>query len=76
MNKVKEKGLVVLIHVDHHKKVSYAANFGGLVRMLKTNNSESRSKFRELRRDNRIVDEYVSFIHRNSKLHFRRCLIY
>ena len=52
------------------QKVSYAANFGGLVRMLKTNNSESRSKFRELRRDNRIVDEYVSFIHRNSKLHF------
>ena len=32
--------------------------------MLKTNNPESRTKFRNLRRSNQIIDEYISFIHR------------
>jgi len=47
------------------QKVSYAANFGGLVRMLKTNNTNSRNIFRRLRASNPIIDEYITFIHRN-----------
>lgn len=45
--------------------VSYAANFGGLVRMLKTKSLESRSIFRSIRRDDDIANKYMSFIHRN-----------
>ncbi len=47
------------------QKVSYAANFGGLIRMLKTSGSDSRKKFRALRKTNASIDEYISFIHRN-----------
>ncbi len=46
-------------------KVSYAQNFGGLVRMLKTNNSKARSVFRKIRKENPVADHYISFIHRN-----------
>ena len=46
-------------------KVSYAANFGGLVRMLKTDNEYARSVFRLVRKENPIADHYISFIHRN-----------
>ena len=45
-------------------KVSYAANFGGLVRMLKTDNETARSIFRSLRKNNQAADDYISFIHR------------
>ena len=45
--------------------VSYAANFGGLIRMIKTSGADSRGKFRELRKTNSSIDEYISFIHRN-----------
>ena len=47
------------------QKVSYAANFGGLVRMIKTDNDAARSQFRDIRKANPIADEYISFIHRN-----------
>jgi len=47
------------------QKVSYAANFGGLIRMIKTSGIDSRTKFRELRKANPSIDEYISFIHRN-----------
>ena len=46
-------------------RVSYAANYGGLVRMLKTNNPTARSVFRKIRKENPIADHYISFIHRN-----------
>ena len=45
-------------------KVSYAANFGGLVRMLKTDNEVARSTFRNVRKNDKAADEYISFIHR------------
>ncbi|NDO20448.1 hypothetical protein FMM68_12400 [Lachnospiraceae bacterium MD329] len=45
--------------------VSYAANFGGLVRMLKTDNEYARKVFRRVRRESQIADHYISFIHRN-----------
>jgi hypothetical protein len=45
-------------------KVSYAANFGGLVRMLKTDNEMARSIFRNIRKNSEAADEYISFIHR------------
>ena len=45
--------------------VSYAANFGGLIRMLKTNSKESQSLFRKIRKENSIANDYISFIHRN-----------
>lgn len=46
-------------------KVSYAANFGGLVRMLKTDNEDARQVFRAVRTTNSTADHYISFIHRN-----------
>lgn len=45
--------------------VSYAANFGGLVRMLKTDNENARKVFRTIRKSNSVADHYISFIHRN-----------
>lgn len=45
--------------------VSYAANFGGLVRMLKTDNQHARNIFRDIRRRNVVADHYISFIHTN-----------
>lgn len=46
-------------------KVSYAANFGGLVRMLKTNSEQARLTFRKLRAQNDGAHKYISFIHTN-----------
>jgi hypothetical protein len=46
-------------------KVSYAANFGGLVRMLKTNSDSARIVIRKIRAENDDVHRYISFIHRN-----------
>jgi hypothetical protein len=45
--------------------VSYAANFGGLVRMMKTNSEEARNVFRKLRADDDTAHEFISFLHRN-----------
>lgn len=45
--------------------VSYAANFGGLVRMLKTNSEDARREFRRVRRESDAAHDYISFIHRN-----------
>ena len=45
--------------------VPYAANFGGLVRMLKTQNAKPRRIFRELRSQDAVAHEYITFIHRN-----------
>ncbi len=47
------------------EKVSYAANFGGLLRMIKTSGEVSRLKFREIRKTNNNAHKYISFIHRN-----------
>lgn len=45
--------------------VSFAANFGGLVRMLKTGSPAAREVFRVGRVGSQVFDDYVSFIHRN-----------
>ena len=45
--------------------VEYAANFGGLVRMLKTDNDASRSVLRKLSKADDVVHAYMSFIHRH-----------
>ena len=47
--------------------VSYAANFGGLVRMLKTGSDSARQEFRRIRFENSTAHEYISFIHRNRR---------
>lgn len=46
-------------------KVSHAANFGGLVRMLKTDTPHARSVLRDIRRCNAAADHYINFIHKN-----------
>jgi hypothetical protein len=45
--------------------VSYAANFGGLVRMLKCNSSDARFSFRKICRESDTAWRFVSFVHRN-----------
>jgi hypothetical protein len=45
--------------------VSYAANFGGLVRMLKTQNVEASKAFKKMRRESDVAHNYISFIHRH-----------
>jgi hypothetical protein len=45
--------------------VSYAANFGGLVRMLKCNSPTARLEFRKICRESDTAWRFVSFIHRN-----------
>jgi len=47
------------------KTTSYAGNFGGLVRMLKTASPEARDEMRRICRTNATADRYVAFIHRN-----------
>ena len=46
-------------------KVSYAANFGGLVRMLKTRGMNAKSDLRKIRREDEVANRYVGFIHQN-----------
>ena len=46
-------------------QVSYAANFGGLVRMLKTASAPAREAFRKIRAQEESAHNYISFIHRN-----------
>lgn len=43
----------------------FAANFGGLVRMLKTNSAEARNTFYQIRYESEPAHEYISFIYRN-----------
>jgi len=43
-------------------QVSYAANFGGMVRMLKTNSEAARDALRSLRRSKPDINRYVSFV--------------
>lgn len=45
--------------------VEYAANFGGLVRMLKTDNDAARQAFRALRKSDDSIHRYISFIHKH-----------
>lgn len=45
--------------------VEYAANFGGLLRMLKTDNDKARTVFRSIRKTDDVVHQYISFIHKN-----------
>lgn len=44
---------------------SFAANFGGLVRMIKTDSASAAKVFRDSRQTDEIAHEYISFIHRN-----------
>lgn len=45
--------------------VAFANNFGGMVRMLKTNNESARRVFRQERAANAVANDYISFLHRN-----------
>lgn len=47
------------------KGTSYAANFGGMVRMLKTDSTEARKVFRDFRKKNEVANRYIGFIYRN-----------
>ncbi len=47
------------------EKVDYAANFGGLIRMLKTDNDSARATFRNFRRTSEVAHRYISFIHKH-----------
>lgn len=47
------------------QNVSFAANFGGLVRMLKTDSENARAELRTIRKKSNVAHQYVSFIHRN-----------
>ena len=44
---------------------SFAANFGGLVRMLKTSTQEARQTFGTVRAEDLIAHSFITFIHRN-----------
>jgi hypothetical protein len=46
------------------EKVSYAANFGGLIRMLKTSSEDAFQEFVKIRKENDTAHRYVSFIHK------------
>lgn len=46
-------------------KVSFAANFGGLIRMLKTSSPKARTVFQRLRATDDVVHDFVTFVHRN-----------
>ncbi len=46
------------------QKVSYAANFGGMVRMLKTDSQDARAILRDVRKEDEVAHAYISFIHR------------
>ena len=46
-------------------RVAYAANFGGLVRMLKTNSSRAREALRVIRDQSDEAHAYITAIHRN-----------
>lgn len=45
--------------------VQFAANFGGLVRMLGTKNHKAKEVLQKLTRESSVADEYVNFIQRN-----------
>ena len=44
---------------------SFAANFGGLVRMLKTSTPGARREFGRIRSEDDVADRFITFIHRN-----------
>ena len=44
---------------------SFAANFGGLVRMLKTSTPEARQEFGRIRSEDEVAHSFITFIHRN-----------
>lgn len=47
------------------KNVSAANNFGGLVRMLKTDNEVARTVFRRVRKQDQVAHDFITFIHKN-----------
>ena len=46
-------------------RISHAANFGGLVRMLNTRGAEAKKEFQKLGRENPAARDYISFIQQN-----------
>jgi hypothetical protein len=46
-------------------KVSFAANYGGLVRMLGVKGAQGRATLESMRAGNPVTDDYVNFIYRN-----------
>ena len=47
------------------RNVSYAANFGGMTRMLGVKNQQMKTVLHRLRRENDTVHRYLSFVHNN-----------
>ena len=47
------------------ENVSAANNFGGLVRMLKTDDESARSAFRKSRKQDQVAHDFINFIHKN-----------
>lgn len=45
--------------------ISFAANFGGMIRMLKTKSRAARESLRSERRRDEVAHRYISFIHKN-----------
>lgn len=45
--------------------VSHSANFGGLIRMLKTSKPQATMAFRQLRIQDPVINSYISFIHKH-----------
>lgn len=46
-------------------KVSFAANFGGLFRMIGVGNAATRAQLAQLRESNPVADNYISFVRRS-----------
>ena len=57
------------------KGSSIGANFGGLMRMLKTSSAEARKVFREARAADEPVHSFISFIHRNFPSEEENCYL-
>lgn len=45
--------------------VNHAANFGGLLRMIKTSGASATSEFRRIRKECDVAHSFISFVHRN-----------
>ena len=46
-------------------RVDYAANFGGLLRMIKTSSTDATEVFRDFRRSCDVCHRFISFIHKH-----------
>ncbi|HBI43023.1 MAG TPA: hypothetical protein DDY78_09230 [Planctomycetales bacterium] len=57
------------------KGSSIGANFGGLMRMLKTSSREARNIFKEARASDELAHSFISFMHRNFPSEEENCYL-